>query len=74
MRVKLSEPCNWEGKRYEKGDVIEVPERTQELNANWMLPTDDTNVTDPNSRPTPEEFAAKETAKAEKAAAKEDKK
>lgn len=41
MRVKISEPCEWEGSRREKGDVIEVTERTQELNATWMHPTND---------------------------------
>lgn len=40
-RVRLSEPCMWDGVRREIGDVIDVPERTAELNSNWMLPTND---------------------------------
>jgi hypothetical protein len=41
MRVKLSEPCVLEGQRYEAGDVVEVAENIQELNAGWMEPTAD---------------------------------
>lgn len=39
MHVKLTEPCEWEGKRRKAGEVIEVSERTQELNSVWMIPT-----------------------------------
>lgn len=38
-RVKLHEPCVWEEVRYEKGDVIDVPDSTAELNSGWMKPT-----------------------------------
>lgn len=65
VRVKLEEPCVLENVRYEKGDVVEVSERTAELNP-WMKPTDDTKVTPADSRPTYEAFAAAEKLAAEK--------
>jgi hypothetical protein len=72
IRVKLEEPCVLEGRRYEKDDVVDVSEQTQELNSVWMKPAEgDAKVTPADSRPTAEEFAAKEKADAEKAAAKE---
>lgn len=69
MRVRLDEPCVLDDIRYEKGEIVEVSERTQELNSGWMAPTDD-ELTNIEGRLKASEVAAKEAEKVEKAAAK----
>lgn len=73
MKVKLEEPCVLEGVRYEAGDVVEVSERTQELNAGWMKKAKhDDELTEAGSRPLAAELAAAE--KDSRKAEREDKK
>lgn len=69
IRVRISEPTHWHDREYKAGDVIEVPERIQELNDGWMTPTPD-EITPADSRPTLAEVKAKR----DKAAADEAKK
>jgi hypothetical protein len=75
--VKISTPTQWQGRRYEANDVINVDDRTHELNIGWMTETTEP-LTPPDSRPTVEEFqaaaeaaAVAEQEKADKAAAEE---
>jgi hypothetical protein len=46
-KVELKEACNWEGRRREAGEVIEVPDNIQELNSGWMIPTSRTTTPEP---------------------------
>lgn len=41
MKVKIETATVWEGKRYESGATIDVPEDVQEKNAEWMKPVDE---------------------------------
>jgi hypothetical protein len=51
MHVELKEACQWEGKRREVGEVIDVPENIQELNSGWMIPTTRTTTPEPKAAP-----------------------
>lgn len=41
VNVKLSEPIVWQGKRREKGEIVEVPLSVYELNTSFMTIVND---------------------------------